>query len=68
MSDQKWTPEALESFLLSLFYGEVEMAEAAGDFRDYRSFKDSGVLTTDAGLRLRMADGSVLDITITQGR
>lgn len=41
---------------------------AATDVRDIESFKDAGVLTNNAGIVLRLMDGSEYQITVIKSR
>jgi hypothetical protein len=42
--------------------------ESEVDVRDIESFKDAGVLTNNAGIVLRLMDGSEFQITIVRSR
>jgi hypothetical protein len=42
--------------------------QGGGDVRSVETFKDAGVLTNNAGITLRMMDGSEFQITIVRSK
>lgn len=63
--NEKVIREALEMLLT----GELSLEDTALDeARSILSFEDAGVLTSDEGLVLKMADGTEFQITIRQSR
>ncbi|MFW6124523.1 MAG: hypothetical protein ACOC46_00125 [Pirellulales bacterium] len=47
---------------------ELELPEQLADVDATRSYAEAGVLTSDAGFVLRMADGSEYQVTVKQSR
>jgi len=72
--DEHELQDALRSFLEEAsFMDDDDRADAGlpdelGGIEDVRTFHEDGVLTTDAGLVLKMADGSEFQLTIVRSR
>ena len=56
--------------LVDLFNGDLEFDDPSEPhgIRDAVSFEDAGVLTTNAGLVVRMDDGTEFQITVVRSR
>lgn len=69
MDEQELSEEELEQLLLELFNGgeSEELFEQLSQ-GESRSFEESGVLTTNRGLTLRLSNGQEFQLTLVRSR
>lgn len=66
--DPEISDEMIEQYLRDLIEAEESDERIADQIHSATSYEDAGILTTDRGIVLRMADGSEYQITIVQRR
>lgn len=70
MRDTALTEKAFAACLATVLNGDCEVDESFGpaDVHDARPYDELGVLTRNAGLVVRMDDGSEYQITVVRSR
>lgn len=61
--------KTIEDALNLLISGELDLVDTAlGEVSNIKTYAETGILTRDSGLVLRMEDGSEFQITIKQSK